>query len=250
MINREVRSELLNKLHITRQAISLRAKQIKSRYGPMTTDEAVYVIAHIEGINLAKYLPLATLDRVRSLVPREIKSSPVSPQVKSVKKKVAPRKKSTISYPLVSNAFIQRVVTIGDEPFPQVVVLENSIRTLIEKTLFAINPDWWTALVPPNIQKNVQRTIDKEKKYPYREKRGNRQIMYCNFSDLKEIIIANYTEFRNVIVDVEWFKAKIDEVYMARNNLAHSILLSDDDISRIALFYRDWARLMETAGVQ
>jgi hypothetical protein len=249
LIHREVRRELLGKLKVTHQALSLRAKQIKIKYGPMTTDEAVYIIAHTEGVNLAKYLPLETLDRVRSLIPREIKASPVTPKVKSVNKKASSRK-TVASYPLVNNSFIQRVVTIGDEAFPQTVVLENSIRALIEQTLSAINPDWWTALVPANVQRNVQRTIDKEKKFPYREKRGNRPILYCNFADLKEIIIANYAEFRNVIIDIEWFKAKMDEVYMARNNLAHSILLSNDDISRIALFYRDWARLLDTAGVK
>lgn len=249
MIHRQVRHELLNKLKVTRQALSLRAKQIKAKYGPMTTDEAVYIIAHIEGVNLAKYLPLETLDRVRSLIPREIKPSPIAPQVKITNKK--PKSRKTIaSYPLVNNAFIQRAVTIGDESFPQIVVMENSIRALIEKTLSTINPNWWVALVPPNVQRNVQRTIDKEKKFPYREKRGNRPILYCNFADLKEIIVANYPEFRNVIIDIEWFKAKMDEVYMARNNLAHSVLLSDDDISRIALFYRDWARLLDTAGVK
>jgi hypothetical protein len=249
LIHREVRRELLGKLKITHQALSLRAKQIKIKYGPMTTDEAVYIIAHAEGVNLSKYLPLETLDRVRSLIPREIKPSSVAPQVKTINKKPKARK-AVISYPLVSNTFIQRAITIGDESFPQIVVLENSIRSLIEKTLSAINSDWWNALVPPNVQRNVQRTIDKEKKFPYREKRGNRPILYCNFADLKEIIVANYAEFRNVIIDIEWFKAKMDEVYMARNNLAHSVLLSDDDISRIALFYRDWARLLDTAGVK
>jgi len=216
----------------------------------MTTDEAVYILAHIEGINLARYLPLATLDRVRALIPREIKPSLVAPQVRSGSKKKQSRPKSSASYPLVSSTFIHQVVAIGDESFPQIVVLENSIRTLIEKTLSAITPDWWTGLVPHNVQNNVQRTIDKEKKYPYREKRGNHPILYCNFADLKEIIVANYAEFRDILINIEWFKTKMDEVYMARNNLAHSILLTDDDISRIALFYRDWARLLETAGVE
>jgi len=250
LIDREVKRELLAKLGITPQALSHRAKLIKSKYGPMTTDEAVYIIAHTEGVNLEKYLPLETLDRVRFLIPREIKPQPVTPQLKTATRKVVRPRRTTVSYPLVSNIFIQQVVAIGDEPFPQIVVLENSIRNLIEKTLSAIRPDWWIVLVPPNIQKIVQRILDKEKKYPYREKRGNSPILYCNFGDLKEIILANYSEFRTVIVDAEWFKAKMDEVYMARNNLAHSILLSEDDISRIALFYRDWARLLETANIK
>jgi hypothetical protein len=249
LINREVKLGLLAKLHITPQALSQRAKRIKNKFGPMTSDEAVYIIAHVEGINLAKYLPLDTLDRIRSLIPREIKPQPISQQNQATRKKIANTSKVRISYPLVSNSFIQQTVVIGDEPFPQIVVLENSIRNLIENTLTVIRSDWWIALVPENIQKKVQKIIDKEKEYPYREKRGNRSILYCNFADLKEIIIANYIDFRSVIVDIEWFKVKMDEVYMARNNLAHSILLTEDDISRIALFYRDWARLLETANI-
>jgi hypothetical protein len=250
VINREVRRELLTKLRVSPQALSQRAQRIKDKYGPMTTEEATYIIAHIEGVDLAKYLPLGQLDKIRSLIPREIKQEPTSSQIKSLKNKVSKRRKATVSYPLVKSVFIQRAVAIGEEAFPQVVVLENSIRALIEKTLSAIRPDWWDTLVPLNIQKNVQRTIDKEKKYPYREKRGNNHLMYCNFADLKEIIVANSLEFQDVIVNVEWFKIKMDEVYMARNNLAHSILLSDDDISRIALFYRDWARLLDAANIK
>lgn len=248
MINRDVRQELLTKLGVSRQALSQRAQRLKDKYGPMTTDEAVYIIAHTEGVDLAKYLPLEILDRVRSLVPRDVK--PQTSVQDTLPKKSQRGRKKTASYPLTKENFIRQVVAIGEEAFPQIVILENSMRTLIEQTLSAIRSDWWTSLVPLQVQKTVQRTIDKEKKYPYREKRGNEPLMYCNFVDLKEIIIANPDAFRNVIVDFEWFKAKMDEVYMARNNLAHSVLLSPDDISRIALFYRDWARLLETANIK
>lgn len=250
MIDRKVRREIFNKLKVSRQALNQRAKRLKDKYGPMTTDEAVYIIAHVEGIDLAKYLPLETLDRIRSLIPRDIKPQPAISQGAPQKSNSAKKRKPAVSYPLVKASFIQQAVAIGEEAFPQIVVLENSMRALIEQTLSAIRMDWWTSLVPPNVQKNVQRTMDKEKKYPYREKRGNKPLMYCNFADLKEIVIANHSAFRNVIVDLEWFKAKMDEVYMARNNLAHSVLLTADDMARIALFYRDWARLLEAANIK
>lgn len=250
MINRKVRRELLSKLKVSPQALSQRAKRLKDKYGPMTTDEAVYIIAHVEGIDLAKYLPLETLDRIRYLVPRDIKPQPVMSHGAPQKAISVKKRKGTISYPLIKGTFIQQAVAIGEEAFPQVVVLENSMRVLIEQTLSAIRTDWWTALVPSNVQRNVQRTIGKEEKYPYREKRGNKPLMYCNFADLKEIVVANCSAFHNVIVDLEWFKAKMDEVYMARNNLAHSVLLSKDDMTRIALFYRDWARLLEAAKIK
>jgi hypothetical protein len=250
MIDRKVRRELFNKLKVSRQALNQRAKRLKDKYGPMTTIEAVYIIAHIEGIDLAKYLPLETLDRIRSLVPRDIKPQLAISQSAPQKANSAKKRRGAISYPLVRETFIQQAVTIGDEAFPQIVVLENSIRALIEQTLSTMRSDWWTSLVPSGVQKNVQRTIDKEKKYPYREKRGNKPLMYCNFADLKEIVIANHSAFRNVIVDLEWFKAKMDEVYMARNSLAHSVLLTKDDMTRIALFYKDWARLLEAANIK
>lgn len=250
MIDRKVRRELLNKLRVSRQALNQRAKRLKDKYGPMTTEEAVYIIAHVERVDLAKYLPLETLDRIRSLIPRDIKPQPATLQGAPQKAKTTKKQKGTISYPLIRETFIQQAVAIGEEAFPQIVVLENSIRALIEQTLSAIRTDWWATLVPSNVQKNVQRTMDKEKKYPYREKRGNKPLMYCNFADLKEIVIANHPAFLNVIVDLEWFKAKMDEVYMARNNLAHSVLLSKDDTTRIALLYKDWARLLEAAGVK
>ena len=249
MVNRHIWRELFAILGVTPQALSQRAKRLKDKYGPMTTDEAVYIIAHMEGIDLSKHLSLEMLDRVRSLVPREINPQYTKNQTRPTKTKVATRKKTVVSYPLVKGIFIQRVVTIGGEALPQLVVLENSIRGLIEQTLSKVQSDWWTTLVPSGVQKNVLRTIDKEKKYPYREKRGTKPLMYCNFADLKEIVVVNYSAFQIVIVDIEWFKAKMDEIYMARNNLAHSILLSDDDISRIALFYRDWSRLLQAANV-
>jgi hypothetical protein len=249
VINPEVRREIFRKLKISQPALSQRAKRIKNKFGPMTTDEAVYVIAHMEGIDLAKYLSLQILDRIRSLVPREI--APSKPTaIQRGKPEIKKRRERIHPYPLISRHFIQRVITIGEEAFPQIVMIENSMRNLIERTLLKIKTDWWEEFVPPNVKGMVQRTIKKEEKYSYREKRGDKPLLYCNFTDLKEIIIANKNHFAGIIFDFGWFESKMNEIYMARNNLAHSVLLSNDDISRIALFYKDWARLLESAGIE
>lgn len=256
MVNLEVRREIFAKLKISAQALSQRAKRIKNKYGPMTTEEAVYVIAHAEGIDLSKHLPLQVLDRIRSLVPREIASSIIKTQNQIKKRRIVKKvgKIETIekiqSYPLVSKSTIQNAISIGKEAFPQMFVIENSIRVLIKNILSKVKSDWWTALVSITIKNNVQRTIKREEKYPYREKRGNEPLLYCNFTDLKEIVLENKDHLRGVIYDFNWFEAKMNEIYMARNNLAHNIPLSKEDISRIALFYRDWARLLEAAGIK
>lgn len=248
MVNKKIRSELLLKLKITPQALSQRSKVIKNKYGPMTTEEAVYIIAHKVGINLTKYLPLITIDRIRALIPRDIKQETISQKTSLKRKKT--QNQTNITYPLVKKELIKKALKVGDEAYPQVVVLENSLRKLIENILSINNTSWWVTKVPIKIQKSVRRIIEKEKNFPHHDKRGNEPLMYCNFADLKEIICANKHEFQNIIINMQWFETTMDEVYMARNNLAHSIPLSNDDVIRIALFYRDWSRLLVAANIK
>jgi hypothetical protein len=247
MIERRVKKLLLDMLRITPQALSHRAKRIKSAFGPMSTEEAVYVIAHREGVDLSRFLSIETIDRIRSLVPKELPKSSGSPIAARPKDKKHP--KSAKLYPLVANHIISRTVSIGDESFPQVFVLENSIRNLIiQKLSKAHGRDWWTKANVKGVRDTVQRTIDKEKKYPHREKRGLHPVYYSNFADLKQIILNERKYFTDVIVDFQWFEVEMNRVYMARNLLAHSVVIGEDDASRIRVFYRDWARLLESAG--
>jgi len=250
MVNRKLRQDLLALLRVTPQALSYRAKRVKERYGPMTTEEAVYVIAHLEGLDVSKYLPLAAVDRVRALVPRGPTSPSVAPTAHPAKRgqKRVPAK----AYPLLSTSLTARAHVLGHDVFPQLFQLENSIRAIVHRKLSGTGNDWWTKRVPSEVQRAVQRTMDREKRYPYRDPRGNHPLYYSNFDDLKKIILhpPNQSDFRPVILDLDWFRVKMEEVYMARNNLAHCVPLSQDDVSRILLFHRDWARLIDAAGLK
>ena len=245
-----VRRELLGRLGITRQGLGYRAKRIKEAYGPMTTEEAVYVIAHLEGIDLSRHLPIATLDRVRALVPREIpdsRSKPSARDAMKAKPRVSRRQKP---YPLVTATRAKKAEDLGARVYPLLFILENSIRELISLRLSKKGSDWWGNFVPSKVKKSVERTKKKEKRYPYRHKRGNHPLSFANFSDLQDIILANRAEFHDVIIDFDWFAVRMDEIYMVRNNVAHCVPLSADDITRLNLFFRDWARLLETAGIK
>ncbi|MCJ7507319.1 MAG: Swt1 family HEPN domain-containing protein [candidate division Zixibacteria bacterium] len=246
MVNRTIRKLLLKRLNITPQALSQRAQKLKATYGPMTTKEAVYVIAHQHGIDLSRFLTIETIDRIRSLVPRELPKVP-KPEIAAKTKKV--KVAQVKSYPLVTDTMVSKSVLIGKESFPQIFVLENSIRQLIIKKLSGTyGKDWWLKARIKDVREKVQRTIDKEKKYPYRERRGTHPIYYSNFADLKQVILNERNLFVDVIPDLQWFGVQMDQVYMARNPLAHSIPLTEDDASRIRLLYRDWARLLENAN--
>jgi hypothetical protein len=249
MVDRKLRKELLSRLGVTRQALSQRAKRIKDTYGPMSTDEAVYVIAHLEGIDITKYLQLATVDRVRALMPRSAIPQP-SPPSRSARKTTKTPKQTP--YPLVPLATSARASTLGSDVYPALFELENSIRALVERVLSPLGSNWWDTRVPNGVKQAVQRTMNREQQYPYREKRGPRPLHYTNFDDLRKIIIepTNWPSFQSIIVKSDWFNVKMEEVYMARNNLAHCVPLSADDKSRILILHRDWARLLAAAGIK
>ena len=135
--------------------------------------------------------------------------------------------------------------------YPALFELENSIRSLVEKVLSPSGANWWDTRVPAGVRNTVNRTMSRETQYPYREKRGPRPLDYSNFDDLRKIIIdpSNWPNFQPIVVKLDWFNVKMEEVYMARNNVAHCVPLSADDKSRILLLHRDWARLLAAAGV-
>ncbi len=65
-----IRRELFRRRPVSRQAMNQRAKRLKDDYGPMTTDEAMYVIAHQEHVDLAKHLNAEMVAHIRDLVDR------------------------------------------------------------------------------------------------------------------------------------------------------------------------------------
>jgi hypothetical protein len=155
-------------------------------------------------------------------------------------------------YPLIPPATSQRATNLGSDVYPALFELENSIRALVERILAFSGRNWWDRRVPNGVKQSVQRTMNKEKQYPYRERRGLRPLFYANLDDLRKIIIepSNWPDFQAIIVKSDWLSVKMEEVYMARNNLAHCVPLSADDKSRILLLHRDWARLLTTAGIK
>jgi hypothetical protein len=78
MTNRHIRRALLEKLGITRQALSLRVKKLQARMSITTTD-ATYVIAHQNGIDLDTYLAPELANRVRALLP-SVPDIPIRPR--------------------------------------------------------------------------------------------------------------------------------------------------------------------------
>jgi hypothetical protein len=70
VLNRRLRRAVLDKLGITRQALSLRAKKLKRLYSLNTTD-AVCLIADMSGVSLEQYLRRDEAARIKALLPAQ-----------------------------------------------------------------------------------------------------------------------------------------------------------------------------------
>jgi hypothetical protein len=132
------------------------------------------------------------------------------------------------------------------EVYPKMYLLENSIRSVINRVLTAKHgKDWWDTQAPSAVRKLVQGRKDKEDKIPWHGKRGAHEIYYSDFSDLQNIIEKNWVDFDPIIHKQQWIKQWLEELEPARNTLAHNNPVSDNEQKRIEVFYNDWAALIE-----
>lgn len=78
--DRRLRTDLLKKLGgVTPQRLSQLVADVKRQYGPMSTEDGAYVLAHLRGLDLTKYLDRERVDRIRGMVPRGQPARPSPP---------------------------------------------------------------------------------------------------------------------------------------------------------------------------
>ena len=247
---RKLRADLLKRLKCSPQAVSQRVSRIRKELGPLSSKEGVFVIAHEQGIDLSKYLDNEAVSRVREIIGRRAeKVSPFPRRDKQVAKVnrvnllnisgELPRVDALLSTSLAVDAGKMAKI------YPMYYVLENSLRVVIMRVLGKkYGSNWWQAKVPREPQNNVDRRKNEEYKKPYHGKRGQHEIFYSDFKDLKSIIKANWTDFEPIFSDLEWISQKLSELETPRNIVAHHNPLDENDILRIKVFFTDWTKLL------
>lgn len=117
---------------------------------------------------------------------------------------------------------------------------ENSVRKLVsDRMLERKGAKWWN-YVSQKIKTRVKDRMDKDKKNKWHAPRAENEISYCDFGDLNDIILTNWSEFEDLFPTQEWIKTRLGDLEPSRNALAHSNILSEHDIDRIDMFLRDW----------
>ncbi len=118
---------------------------------------------------------------------------------------------------------------------------ENSVRKLVsDRMLESKGAKWWNTAISSKIRKRVSDRMDDDKKNRWHAPRAKNEISYCDFGDMKDIILNNWPEFEDLFPTQDWVITRLGDLETSRNALAHSNTLSDHDINRIDMFLKDW----------
>lgn len=243
--NSAVRSALLAKLGITRQALSHRAQDMKRRQ-PMTTEDAVYVIAHSNGIDVGRHLDQDTLSRVRAIVAKSSSAEPASRRARAPATRVVSVSIAglTISeVPGLSVVHAQEGKRMAEQVYPLLYFFENSARDLIHAVLRAqIGEDWWSQIASSRLQGKARDRLADEGREAWHGGRGAHPVFYVDLPDLPTIIAhaRAWACFKLIFPRLSWFEGVVDDMNVSRRVVAHMNPLAADDIKLVAAGFAKW----------
>jgi hypothetical protein len=247
--DRKLRADLLKKLGVSKQRLSQLVAQVKRLYGPMTTEEGTYVLAHQRGLDLTKYLETATVDRIRAMLPKD--GGPTSTAAPKSRSRQAATRPVRIAPSLevvdagLPGSVAKDAATMAGV-YPKMYVFENSLRNVISRVLAAKHGrGWWAKCAPDGVKKKVAERKAKEADKPWHGKRGSHEIYYSDFGDLRHLITKNWDEFKDIFPTQQWITQKLEELEPPRNVIAHNNPLSAKEQTRINLYSDDWIALLK-----
>ena len=218
----------------------------------MSTDDATYVIAHTEGLDLTRFLHPDTVDRVRSLVPRSPAARQRSPDRKGHRRKSTKPVTIRVEGKLPGvDAFLTTTIARDAQAmarlYPVYYMLENSLRVVVKRVLSGNHgKDWWDNCTSTGLRRKVQERMAKETAKPWHGRRGQHEIYYSDFGDLSAIIQKNWDDFEHLFPTRPWIVQRLEELEHPRNVMAHHNPVSKADLTRIELYFDDWIKLLAT----
>jgi len=250
MINNDIRRRLLNRLNLSVPGLyaALGRKRIELGY-EYPLEIAAYVLAAESNIDITKFLNAEELDQVR-----QARSTKTPIDFKAPKSQGKSKRELTIYFdkdfiidcPNVPAKVLSDAKKM-QKVYPYFYIFENSIRYFILKTLETkYGKEWWDKKVSRKIREKVTQRQADEGRNRWHGKRGRHPIFYTNIDHLKKIITSNSDDFIGKLPDmgkpIEWLTNRIEEIELSRNIIAHNNPLTDDDLTRIMLYFRDWIK--------
>lgn len=109
--------------------------------------------------------------------------------------------------------------------------IENAVRELVAERLSENHgSDWWDSCATTAIQGRVEGRQKKEGQNRWHTRRGDHEINYTDFGDLRLLIINNWEDVEELFPDQNWLATRLDELEASRNIIAHSNVLDDREL--------------------
>lgn len=116
--------------------------------------------------------------------------------------------------------------------------VENSLRLFIEKVAKDnYGEEYFEEISTSSIESKFQRRKEKEREHKWLSIRGDSELFYLDFKDLKKIIQANWDIFNDYFPNQNFIVAKIDEIAECRNLVAHNSLVEESDKDLVKTYY-------------
>jgi hypothetical protein len=259
--NAAVKKSLLGKLNVTPQRLSQLAQKRKAEL-PMTTEQAVYTLAHEKGIDLSKHLSREETAEVRELVAQlrsgSARSVPTTPPNGGQARKTSPRPVLiTIAgvkvekLPGMTATHANEAKQMAEKVYPALYVFENSARDVITRVLkAAVGDDWWDKVVPQKVKDKASGRKRDEAKDPWHGKRGAALIDYLDLTDLPSIVSAPkaWPHLKSILGRPSWFQELVNELNVSRRVAAHMNPLEPDDVKNVEAAFRKWAKVLKATS--
>jgi hypothetical protein len=248
--NAKLRKALFDKLGLSQSGFSRRVKRFKKQL-PMNYEDAIYVLAHQNGIDISRELDSKTLARVAGYVAQL--SGPTSATRKSSQSPQQPAKQTFAiagidvgKIPGMTEAHAKDARIMAKKVFPVLYAFENSARDVITHVLKgALGNDWWD-YVPLEVRNQADFNKKKESEEPWHSKRAA-PIQFVDLPQLKNIINdpALWPYFKSLFTRQTWFDSVVDDMNVSRRVAAHMNPLSDDDIKSMETGFRKWVKQLQ-----
>lgn len=252
----ELREHLQEKLGVgDRQMRHLIAKRAADL--PSTNEQALFVLAHENGLRLQNYLTSGQIAEVRSLVRgAAAPAAPSTSQGGRAAPKDVPRQRVSImigemslgEVPGLKASHAKEAKAMAERVYPLLYVFENSIRDLIELVLKTkYGSGWWATAVPSKVREAAENLKEQEKRDTYHGKRGRRDIDYLLLMHLWKIIEHKWTDFAPMFPPGKhWVQSLIEnDMNVSRRPIAHMNPLREDDIRNVEQAFRKWRENLE-----
>lgn len=127
--------------------------------------------------------------------------------------------------------------------FRLLFVLENVVREFVQDVLEEIDKDdWFEKRASGAMKKKVEDRKATEAKNQWHAGRNPQPIFYLDFGDLALLIQNHWNEFKDLLPTQSWAVSRLQDAERSRNVIAHTNVLSDEEVVRLEMHVRDWIR--------